>query len=203
MNSQYLKWFNEIEKSLWSFFKVFDPLCERCATRTLREVAEGRRDERNEWCCCMIDNQIHDTWQWLNPIQSRINRNWYDPLKKRKDENKLKMPGNGPCPALGSHGCTLTKLRPITCTTQLCSKMLVVLNKMGIIKTKTKSAMQIEDLIKLPDILPSLYGSIAKPEKVCKEDVQAYISAIRKIKNQMQAVSDLERKQIIEDATQL
>ncbi len=57
--------------------------------------------------------------------------------------------GNGPCPALGPCGCRLKKYRPITCTTQLCSKMLAVLKELGLIDAPTRSALQIEDLVTL------------------------------------------------------
>jgi len=177
-NSQYLKWFHEIEKTLWSFFALFGDLCNRCARQALQDVSNGERKRRELWCCCMIDNQVHDNWESLNAVQSQFDRHWYKPMRRSKG---VRMPGNGPCPALGEQGCRLKKCRPITCTTQLCSQMLVVLKDLGVIQKPTHVALQIEDLIKLPDILPDLYGT-RKGRKVTASDINAYISGVRDIK---------------------
>ena len=176
-NSQYLKWFHQIEKSLWTFFALFGDLCHKCARQTQQNAASGQRKGWDSWCCCMIDNQVHDNWESLNAIQTRFNRNWYESIRRPKGIRTL---GNGPCPALGDNGCRIKKCRPITCTTQLCSKMLVVLKAHGVIKKPTHAALQIEDLITLPDILPDLYGT-RKGNKVCQQDVETYISEIENI----------------------
>ncbi len=106
------------------------------------------------------------------------------------------MPGNGPCPALGDHGCRIEKCRPITCTTQLCRKMLIVLNELGIIKAPTYTALQIEDLVPLPNILPSLYGT-DKRHNVLASEVDNYMAAVRKIRKRFSHVSpELRRKAI-------
>ena len=178
-NSQYLKWFYQIEKELWKFFDQFDDLCALCAVRTLRESESGQRKGRDEWCCCMIDNQVHDNWEALNANQCRSDRNWYEKLVPLE---MGRMPGNGPCPALGPTGCQLKKHRPITCTTQLCSKMLKVLNILNLVKCPVNRALQIEDIIKLPDILPDLYGTSRKPRKVSKGEVELYISTIKSLR---------------------
>ena len=179
INSNYLKWFHQIEKGLWSFFGLFGDLCTRCALRTLDDVAGGKREGTSEWCCCMIDNQVHDNWDSLNAVQNRFNRRWYDSIRRSKDVRTLR---NGPCPALSEHGCRLKKCRPITCTTQLCRQMLVVLNDCKVIRTSPRAALQIEDLIALPDILPELYG-IRNGRKVHQADVDAYLLAIRALKD--------------------
>jgi hypothetical protein len=176
-NSQYLKWFHQIEKALWSFFALFGDLCHRCAQQTIEESATGKRKRWDAWCCCMIDNQVHDNWASLNAIQTRFDRDWYDALRRPKGMRTL---GNGPCPALGAQGCLLRKCRPITCTTQLCPKMLVVLNKRGLIRTPTHTALQIEDLVALPDILPELYGT-RMGRKISASDVATYLAAIREL----------------------
>ena len=180
VNSRYLKWFHRIEKELWSLFGLFDDLCGECARQTVADIADGKRMGQNEWCCCMIDNQVHDNWEALNEIQARFDRNWYEPLKRAKGARSI---GNGPCPALGEQGCRLKKCRPITCTTQLCSKMLVVLKKLGVINKPTHAALQIEDLIDLPDILPDLYGT-RKGGFVSQSDVNTYIAAVKQMKKQ-------------------
>ena len=185
VNSRYLKWFHEIEKALWSLFNEFGDLCSRCAVQTLHEVASGNRKGRDGWCCCMIDNQVHDNWEALNAIQCRSDRRWYDKLPHQ--DMGRSMPGNGPCPALSTEGCRLKKHRPITCTTQLCTKMLEVLKQSGVVRCSTHHALQIEDLIKLPDILPSLYGTARKPQNVSRQDVDAYIAAVRKLRDRFAA----------------
>ena len=143
-NSQYLKWFHEIEKALWGFFALFGDLCSRCARRTAAAMAAGKRKDWDGWCCCMIDNQVHDNWESLNAVQVRFNRNWYDSMRRPKGTRTL---GNGPCPALGERGCRLAKCRPITCTTQLCPQMLTILRDRGVIRQPTHTALQLEDLI--------------------------------------------------------
>lgn len=177
-NSRYLKWFHDIERDLWQFFHLFDPLCERCAMWTLRESHCGSRSNRDQWNCCMIDNQVHDNWETLDPVQCRRDPRWYAKLKRLP---MGRMPGNGPCPALGSHGCRLPRHRPITCTTQLCAKMLRVLKRLGMYNGNVSSALQIEDIIPLPDILPSLYGSARSSAKkpVVIEDVKRYQDLVR------------------------
>ena len=195
-NSQYLKQFNQIEKALWSLFDQFDDLCSRCAVKTLDEVGRGQRKGRDAWCCCMIDNQVHDNWEALNANQSRANRNWADALP-RQDMGRS-MPGNGPCPALGPQGCELKKLRPVTCTTQLCSKMLAVLNDLGLVNCNSHHALQIEDLVALPDILPSLYGTARKPLPVSRKDVEQYIAVIRDLRDRYAALPADKRKKAID-----
>lgn len=186
-NSQYEKWFREIERNLWSFFKPFGDLCRRCAGYTLACLERGDRRDIPNWTCCMIDNQVHDNWELLNAHQCRYDRDWYDKLKPRAwRPERHRMPGNGPCPALSEKGCLLQKMRPITCTTQLCPKMLQVLNDLGLIRTKAASALQIEDLIRLPDILPVLYGS--RKGKVETAQVQEYLTALREFRQRFESV---------------
>lgn len=193
-NSQYLKWFHQIEKSLWKLFAQFDDLCGRCAKQTLHESKTSKRNARDEWCCCMIDNQVHDNWPVLNANQNRSDRNWY---KKLVPLEIGRMPGNGPCPALGPNGCQLKKHRPITCTTQLCTKMLKALNRLNLIKCPVSRALQIEDIIKLPDILPSLYGTNRKTEKVSKEDVEEYLSTINSLRSRFSNIPIKQRQDAI------
>ena len=126
----------------------------------------------------MIDNQVHDNWDSINTVQTRFDRQWYESMRRPKGVRTF---GNGPCPALGDQGCRIKKCRPITCTTQLCSKMLVVLNDFGVIRSATHTALQIEDLVGLPDILPDLYGTRRGP-KVSLLDVEAYLSEVQRTK---------------------
>ncbi len=194
-NSQYLKWFYQIEKELWRLFDQFDDLCSRCAVQTLSDSASGQRKGRDEWCCCMIDNQVHDNWEILNANQCRSDRNWY---KKLVSLEMGRMPGNGPCPALGPTGCQLKKHRPITCTTQLCSKMLKVLNILKLVKCSVNRALQIEDIINLPDILPALYGTNRKPRKVSREEVELYISTIKSLRKKYASLPQKQRREAID-----
>jgi Fe-S-cluster containining protein len=196
-NSRYLKWFYQIEKELWKFFDRFGDLCSRCALQTLEESAGGRRANRDRWCCCMIDNQVHDNWEALNANQNRSDRNWYAKLKPL---DMGRMPGNGPCPALGPTGCQLNKHRPITCTTQLCSRMLEVLNSLKLVKCPVHRALQIEDIIELPDILPGLYGSGRKPCKISADEVEVYIRTVRQLRKKMAALPQKQREQAINRA---
>jgi hypothetical protein len=196
-NSQYLRWFHELERELWRFYALFGDLCGRCARRTLRESAAGQRQKRDQWCCCMIDNQVHDNWETLNPLQCRHDRGWYEKLEPLP---LGRMPGNGPCPALGPTGCRISQLRPITCTTQLCVKMLRVLKRLGLYDGATDFAMQIEDILTLPAILPVLYGSTRrKNETVSLADVDRYRQSIRDIRGRMAAL-DATRRQAAIDA---
>lgn len=197
-NSRYLKDFYQIERELWRFFALFGDLCGRCARKTLRESASGQRQARDQWCCCMIDNQVHDNWQTLNPLQCRRDRGWYEKLEPLE---MGRMPGNGPCPALGPTGCRLPRWRPITCTTQLCTKMLEVLKRTGLYDGPIDFARQIEDILPLPDILPRLYGSAkgkAAGRKVGNEEVQRYLQTIRQYREQLAAVGDPARQAAID-----
>ena len=195
IHSRDLQQFHEIERALWKLFALFDPLCGRCARKTLREHAAGKRDDREFWCCCMIDNQVHDHWDTLNPVQSHYDRKWYDklaPLPMRR------MPGNGPCPALGEQGCRLRKCRPVTCTTQLCAKMLAVLQRLGLYDGCTTAARQIEELVPLPDVLHALYCQGNKGKKVTPEEVQTYLESIGYYRSRFSAVDASVRKAAID-----
>ncbi len=195
-NSQNLRWFHDIERELWSFFSLFGDLCARCARRTLRESREGRRKERDQWCCCMIDNQVHDNWESLNRVQSRRARDWYAALVPL---DIGRMPGNGPCPALGPDGCRLRGHRPVTCTTQLCSKMLRVLSLLGLYDGATDAARQIEELIVLPDIMPTLYGTGKPRDHQRMPDAAGdYVGAVRQYRARMNAVPEKQRRQAID-----
>ena len=187
IHSRDLQQFHRIERSLWKLFDCFGPLCGRCARKTIQEHAAGKRDTRESWCCCMIDNQVHDHWDTLNPVQSHYDRKWYDKL----DPLPMgRMPGNGPCPALGSKGCRLRKCRPVTCTTQLCSKMLEVLQRVGLYDGRTSAARQVEDFIPLPDILHALYRTGKKSQKVSPKEVQQYLDTIRTYRVAFEAIDD-------------
>ncbi|MBT3294890.1 MAG: hypothetical protein HN383_06440 [Verrucomicrobia bacterium] len=59
--------------------------------------------------------------------------------------------------------------------------MLVVLNDLGVIRSPTHTALQIEDVITLPDILPDLYGT-RKGRNVGLSDVEAYLSEVYRTK---------------------
>ncbi|MFU8780260.1 MAG: hypothetical protein ACNA71_04455 [Kiritimatiellia bacterium] len=185
IHSTDLQHFHDIERALWRLFGCFGPLCGRCARKTLREHAVGDRSARVDWCCCMIDNQVHDHWDTLNPVQSHYDRKWYEKLVPLP---LGRMPGNGPCPALGEAGCRLRRCRPVTCTTQLCNKMLKVLAALDLYAGPTESARQIEEFVALPDILFALYGARRDNRKVPVSDVQVYLDAIHGYRRRLEAV---------------
>lgn len=197
IHSSDLQSFHEIERALWRLFACFGTLCDRCARKTLREHATGERGNRENWCCCMIDNQVHDHWDTLNPVQCHYDRKWYEKLETLP---LGRMPGNGPCPALGEQGCRLRKCRPVTCTTQLCNKMLKVLEIWGLYIRPTESARQIEELIPLPDILHALYGAGSKrvKRKVEEGEVASYLNAIHAYREQILAIPEAKRQMAID-----
>lgn len=185
---------------MWAFFRLFDDLCSLCATKTIEQTAKGIRDKRKSWCCCMIDDQIHDNWQSLNSIQCRIDPKWHEKLRQEtaeKEDLKIRrMPGNGPCPALSPKGCLIKQYRPITCTTQLCEKMLFVLGETGVIKKTRHAPLQIEDIISLPNILPELYG-VRRNRKIKKEEVAEYIKAVQELRDRFRQVDPKSKKNLI------
>lgn len=197
MNSQYINWYAKIEKELFSFFKLFDNLCSLCYKKTIEQAYGGSRKKRKLWCCCLIDNQVHGYWEQLNAIQKQFNRNWYGDLKKKKLKLKRSMPGEGPCPALGSRGCMLSHHRPLTCTTQLCEKMLFILYDLNIARVVHFSPLQIEDVISLPDIGEILYGIRPKSKKVLEKDVRKYLDSVSLFKNKFARVDKAAKKNAI------
>ena len=206
LNSKNLEFYKEIEKSLWRFFRLFGNLCELCFKETEKQVKERKgRSNRQYWCCCMIDNQVHDNWAPLDAVQQRTGgRSWYSKIKEEvgcfQDEAiGRKMPGNGPCPALGEAGCAIRRFRPITCTTQLCEKMLFVLSRLSIANVAFDKALQIEDIINLPDILETLYG-LGSGQRVDRQQAREYITAVNKIRTRFARVDQAEKRKLIEEA---
>jgi hypothetical protein len=195
VNSTDLQHFHDIERALWRLFACFGDLCGRCARKTLREHAAGQRSGRMDWCCCMIDNQIHDHWDTLNPAQSHFDRKWYEKLKPL---SLGRMPGNGPCPALGERGCQLRKCRPVTCTTQLCNKMLKVLEILDLYAGPTASARQIEDFVPLPDILFALYGVGRENRKISASEVAQYLETIHAYRKRFEDIPASVRQSAID-----
>ena len=200
MNSQYLKWFREIELSLWYFFRLFGDLCSQCAEQTLIQVRNNERKNKQSWCCCMIDNQVHDYWEPLNKIQSKFDNNWHSKIKNIPSGlGKNRMPGNGPCVALGINGCSLHKHRPPTCSTQLCEKMIFVLNELKITNSLKHAPLQIENIIILPDIVNVLYG-VHKGKKVKLDDVKRYLKNLGDFRNKFALIDRKERKKVIDQS---
>jgi len=197
MNSQYINWYKKIEKALFSLFKCFNNLCSLCYTQTLKQVYEGSRKKRKLWCCCLIDNQVHDYWPQLNIIQSRIDKKWYSKLQTKKLSLWKSMPGEGPCPALGAKGCMLSHCRPLTCTTQLCEKMLFILNELSITNVAYSSPLQIEDIIKVPDIAESLCNIRAKTKIVLEKDVREYLDAVTSFKDKLAKTDSITKENAI------
>lgn len=204
LNSNYLEWYKEIEKSLWKFFRLFDNLCLLCFQKTINQINEdGLQSNRNYWCCCIIDNQIHDNWESINAMQERISgKNWYQKIKANTDFRnsilKRRLPGNGPCPALCEQGCSIQRFRPITCTTQLCEKMLYILSKLKVKNVDWTKPLQIEDIIELPEILKILYG-LGNKQKASRQQVRDYIDSINKIRGAL-SINVQEKTQVINEA---
>lgn len=205
LTSNYLEWYKEIERSLWKFFHLFDNLCLLCFQKTINQINEGgRRNNRNYWCCCITDNQIHDSWESINALQERINgKNWYQKIKSKTDFRdsifKRRLPGNGPCPALYEQGCLIQQFRPITCTTQLCEKMLYILSKLETKNVEWSKPLQIEDIIELPEILKILYG-LENKQKASRQNVRDYINSINKLRDDLLRVDVQERTRVINEA---
>jgi hypothetical protein len=197
MNSQYISWYARIEKELFSFFMLFDDLCSLCYKKTIEQACGGSRKKRKFWCCCLIDNQVHGYWEQLNAIQTKFDRKWYSDLKEKKLNLGRSMPGEGPCPALGPKGCMLSHHRPLTCTTQLCEKMLYVLNELTILDVAHFSPLQIEDVIKLPIIGEELYGIKLKSKKVFEKDVREYLDSVSLLKNKLAKADSIAKKNAI------
>lgn len=199
-NSQYLKWYSGIESELSLFFKLFSPLCTECFSRTVDQVELQERSHRHHWCCCLIDNQVHDHWKPLDAIQKRQDSQWYQKLiGKGRVMKKGRMPGNGPCPALGPSGCLMKKYRPVTCNTQICEKMLYVLSRASVIKCETARPLQTEDILDVPDILPELYG-MRRSRQITEQDVRKYREAIAKLRRAMEAIPEEKRLSFVAEA---
>ncbi len=204
LNSNYLEWYKEIEKSLWRFFRLFDNLCLLCFQETITQINDGGlRNNRNYWCCCITDNQIHDNWESINAIQKRIGgKNWYQKIKSKTDFRnsifKRRLPGNGPCPALCEQGCLIQQFRPITCATQLCEKMLYILSKLEIKNVAWSTPLQIEDIIELPEILRIIYGLNHK-HKASRKHAIEYINSVNKIKDALLCVNLQKKTQVINE----
>ncbi|MBU0670593.1 hypothetical protein KKF29_00375 [Patescibacteria group bacterium] len=206
LSSIHLELFKEIEKSLWRLFWLFENLCFLCYQETVKQINEGgARNNRKYWCCCTIDNQVHDNWESLNAVQRRIGgKNWYEETRKethyfRSEIINRRMPGNGPCPALCETGCTIKRFRPITCTTQLCEKMLFVLSRLAVENVAWDKPLQIEDIINLPEILKALYG-LGSKQKVHLQHAKEYIKAVNKLRAKFSRVDAEKKKQLIEGA---
>jgi len=139
-------------------------------------------------------------WESLNPIQSRFDCHWYEKLTANGCVTKKNsLPGNGPCPALGLSGCRVKKCRPATCSTQVCEKMLYVLNQSGTVACKTSSPLQIEELIGVTDIMFELCG-IKNRREITASDVREYKDAVARLRTRLASVQNGNRQTLIEQA---
>ena len=154
-----LKEFGKLEKSLLRFFKLFDDLCSFCFEQTKQSIGNRKKLDFEKCCCCLVDNQVHDHWKALEKNQKQvIGPNWIKCLNNSSNF-EFKKAGKGPCPALSDKGCSLKSHRPPTCTTQLCSHMVMVLENLGICGVDQNAIQcQIEDILKVPSPLNALYG---------------------------------------------
>lgn len=194
-NKQYLLWYLEIEKELSSFFHNFENLCQYCFSESISTIESKKNRQLKQLCCCLVDNQVHDYWPYLNCNQKTANGpNWS--AKLAKDKALVKNPtGRGPCPALTDQGCSI-RLRPPTCSTQLCTKMLRILKELnvGVIKS-TDEPCQIEDLIGTNSPLDILYG--IRKGKISREIIDDFLKRIRDLSDQMKAIPRQDVEKVI------
>ena len=199
-NSQYLKWLCGIENELSLLFRLFSPLCSDCFSLTIGQSERRERENRRFWCCCLIDNQVHDHWESLDAIQSRLDPKWYQKLKGNNSLSRIgRMPGNGPCSALGPSGCLIKKCRPITCGTQICEKMLYILSRTAVVDCLAVGPLQIEDIIDVPDILPELCG-LRRGKQITERDVRKYREAIVELRQKLSVITKEERLSLVEES---
>ncbi len=186
---------------------MFGNLCEQCFTETIIQLENNTRASKSSWCCCLIDDQVHHNWPRLNAIQIGFDHGWYSKIQEMSCKlSRRRLPGNGPCPALGSNGCIISKCRPITCTTQLCEKMIYILAEAGVICFRKQAPLQIEDIIFLPDILPDLFGRRhgGKFRQVLeRKSVATYIESVSRLKVDFAAVPPERRIALANEAIEL
>lgn len=202
-NRHYVKWFSIIEHKLSLLFRLFSPLCAKCFFRTLSEAENQQRSNRQFWCCCLTDNQVHDHWESLDTIQRLEDINWYKKLTANDIAvRKRRTLGNGPCPALGPSGCLIRKCRPATCSTLVCEKMLYVLSKSRILTCRITGPLQVEDIVNVPDILPELCG-IKNRKSVTEQDVRHYSDAVTQLRQQLASIPEEKLTSLIEEALEV
>ncbi|MEK7139491.1 MAG: hypothetical protein AAB817_02220, partial [Patescibacteria group bacterium] len=97
-----------------------------------------------------------------------------------------RLPGNGPCPALSCNGCILKSFRPPTCSTQLCPKMLRILNELGVVAGTTGAPRQIEDMAGIASPLNSLFG--LDKTKATAADIDRFSQVIDDLDRQCRAI---------------
>lgn len=155
--------YQRLEKKMARLFRHFGDLCKHCFDHSVVALRERRDVDRRELCCCLVDNQVQDHWTTLNAAQNTMNGpNWSKKLDANDqstiDVGQRRLPGNGPCPALSCTGCILNSFRPPTCSTQLCPKMLRILNELGVITGPTAAPRQIEEVAGIKSPLNGLFG---------------------------------------------
>ncbi|MFA5358632.1 MAG: hypothetical protein WC310_02285 [Patescibacteria group bacterium] len=188
---QKLTIYRQAEKELIGFFRVFDDLCKRCFDKSLEMVKEGRFIDRDEMCCCLLDNQVQDHWNFIDRAQKAMNGPGWSKKLAEKNSNwlevgKRRLPGNGPCPALRRSGCALNSFRVPTCSTQLCPKMLRILNNLGIVKGKTAAPRQFEEFGNLYSPLNYLFG--LEKKEAAAEKIDKFFQLIRDMKDKCKDV---------------
>lgn len=167
----------DVEKRLRALFSYFTDLCACCFAQTLEAIKAGARVDPESACCCMVDNQVHDYWRTLEGAQMTVvGPSW----KKQLDKADLDVGKviRGPCPALSSKGCVLLRLRPPTCSTQVCAYIMSAMSDLGV-AVKTPTPCQIEELIGAPSPLDFAFGVSGKG--VSREDQDAFRSGIERM----------------------
>jgi hypothetical protein len=187
-----------LERELIRVFRYFGDLCKFCFEQSLEKIKAERGIDTHELCCCLVDNQILDHWRCVDEAQKTIHGpSW---RQKKSSEagsgfagnsdwlgiGRRRLPGNGPCLALSNHGCVLANLRPPTCSTQLCPKMLRILNNLGLIKGKTAAPRQIEDFKNIKSPLNALFG--LNRETVTPAEIDNFLKLIHELEQQFRQI---------------
>jgi|GEM_PF-1496461 len=158
-----LNTYRQLEQKLIRVFRHFDGLCKHCFDDSVTALRDHRNVDPDDLCCCLVDNQVQDHWRTTNAAQTAAHGSRWNKVLADKETDWLnvgrrRLPGNGPCPALSCSGCILKDFRPPTCSTQLCPKMLRILNNLKIVTGPTTAPRQLEELGGVPSPLNAMFG---------------------------------------------
>lgn len=194
--------YQRLESRLRSFFKLFDNMCVCCFMTSLSLVRNGIRPNQQDFCCCLVDNQLSDYWLLLDQVQkSTRGPNWSCQLPTKLDTGRRRLPGGGPCRALTCNGCSLDFLRPPTCNTQLCKSMIEVLLDLHLIErnlAKSREVLQIEEILGVSSPLDYLYG--VQKKLIPEYSVEVYVERLESYTKQFCAVEPEKRRIAVNSA---
>jgi|GEM_PF-5312796 hypothetical protein len=192
-----LKRYREVERLLKRFFLLFGNLCSYCFSESMAAISSGIRPNK-AFCCCLIDNQVHDHWEALREVQEIVNGpNWVRAINENSLETgRRRLPGNGPCKALCSQGCLLSSMRPPGCSTLVCSHMVFVLCELKLIEPRDIEDCEIDKLLGAVSPLEHLYG-LKRGDTPSEE---AFIKALLFIESKFRNVPNVTRNSAIKAA---